>query len=199
LWVVIALVSLLLVTIFFLCVPLTLQFRLSVYGKVEFSTNLSWLFGLVSRELRRGAKEQKETTRGRGKPRDWRKLAQLICKLLGAERMLRQVMRLVIGILRRLKVTELAANLKVALGSPADTGFLLAFATPLTLLTNSLTSYHITVEPSFTDAAVLEGQVLGTVEVRPVQVIPPVAGFVFSLPVFRATTGLVLWKWRGSW
>lgn len=198
-WIVITLVSLLLVTIIFLYVPLILQFRLDIHGKLKFSTNLSWLFGLVSREITPGTKERKEIARHRRKPADWGRLVRLILKLLGTEGMLPQIRRLLIGILRQFKVRELIANLKVALDSPSDTGFLLAFTGPLTLLINSLTPYHMAVEPSFTDTAVVEGQVQGTVEVQPVQVIPPVACFIFSLPVFRATKELVLEKWRGSW
>ena len=56
-WVAITLASLAIILILALCVPLDVVLHANVYGKPKFQLRLAWLFGLVTREIRKGEKK----------------------------------------------------------------------------------------------------------------------------------------------
>ncbi|MFQ5787179.1 MAG: hypothetical protein ACE5H1_04290, partial [Thermodesulfobacteriota bacterium] len=55
--------------------------------------------------------------------------------------------------------------------------------------------HPIKVMPSFEDETVIKGYFHGTLRLRPIQLIPPFARFVFSLPTIKALKVLALTKW----
>ncbi len=160
---------------------------------------LSWLFGLVKTEVskKKRPEEKKTTAEHKRKPGAWGRDARVIFEVLRTKGMLRQITRLLRSILRRLKIRDLVANLKIGLDNPADTGLLFAFIAPVNLLTSFL-PYQIKVEPSFTGDAFLQGHFFGAVRMQPIHLIAPLAGFAFSLPTIRAIKTLALSKWKGK-
>ncbi len=198
-WIIAALASLAVLIVFALSLPLDLRAHVDVYGRPKFRMRLSWLFGLVSKEIAKKEKkpeDKKKTVRGKRMPRKRGTGAITILEILRARGLLGQIKLLLKGILRLPRIKDLAADLKVGLGDPADTGLLFALIGPATFFVGSSFPNQIKVQPSFADEAVLEGSLHGTLRLRPIQLIPPLLRFVFSLPTIRVAKILVVTKWR---
>lgn len=199
-WVIAVLASLAVVITLLLCIPLDLVFRTSIYGKLKSSIRLVWLFGLVSKELRRVRKEsdEKKAVEHKQKHQDWTRGIKVTSETLRTKGFLEQLISFLKRIFRRIKVKEFTADFKVGLENPADIGLLFAFLAPLNLLLRYFSPHHIRLEPSFTSEAIIEGYLNGAVRVRPIHVAAPVIGFAFSLPTLRAMKKLVFSKWKGK-
>ncbi len=198
-WAILILASLLVLVVFVFSVPLDVVLRVDVYGRPKFRMRLTWLFGLVSKEITKEEKQpeyKKEADNGKGKPRKRGPGAKTILKILRARGLLGQSKLLLKGILRPPRIKDLAADLKVGLGDPADTGLLFAIIGPTISFLGSYFPNRIKVQPSFADEAVLEGSLHGALRLRPIQFIPPLLRFVFSLPTIRVAKILVVAKWR---
>ena len=192
-WVIIILSSLTAVLIFVLCVPLNVTLRADVYGKPRFRLKVSWLFGLVRKDLKKGAKkvakESYKTETGKTKLRD-------IIKVLRTRGLLSQLKRLVKDVLSCFKIRNLFADFTVGLGDPADTGLLFAFVGPAASWLSSSLPCRIRVQPSFEDEGTLEGYSHGVVRLRPIQLVIPALRFAFSPAAMRTVKKLVLAKWK---
>ena len=62
-WVIVAIACLVVLLCIVLCVPLDMILQADFDGKPKFRLRLSWLFGLVSREIAGGKKKPAEETR----------------------------------------------------------------------------------------------------------------------------------------
>lgn len=198
-WAVVILCSLIVVGALLLCVPLDMSFRLNVYGRPEFRIRLTWLFGLVSKEVKSRKKraEQKEETVERRRKRGGRgKGTRAIFKILRTKGLLRQLKRLVKDVLNCLKVRELRVNFRVGLDDPADTALVFGPIGLAMLFLEAYSPYEIAVQPSFDGEAVFEGYSYGAVRLRPIQLVVPFTRFAFSLAAIRAVKMLILTKWR---
>ena len=198
-WAILILASLLVLVVFAFSVPLDVVLRVDVYGRPKFRMRLAWLFGLVSKEITKREKKpeyRKEADKGKRKPRKRWLGAKTILEILRARGLLRQIKILLKGILRLPKIKDLEADLKVGLGDPADTGLLFTLIGPTTSFLGSSFPNKIKVQPSFADEAILEGSLHGALRLRPVQFIPPLLRFVFSLPTIRVVKILAVAKWR---
>jgi hypothetical protein len=198
LWAIVVLASLAVFITLLLCVPLDLAFRTNIDIRPKFSMQLVWLFGLVSHELRQGKKgtEEKKTIEHKQKWRDWIWWIKVTFEVLRTKGLLRQLGNLIKRIRRHIKIKELAANFKVDLDNPADTGLLFAFMSPVNLLLSYFSPHQIRIEPSFSGETIIEGHLYGAIRLRPIQLAAPLIGFAFSLPTLRAVKKLVLSKWR---
>lgn len=198
-WFVVVLVSLIVLVILFLCIPIELVLHASTQGTPKFSLKLIWLFGLVSRDLRQAGKkpQQKIEAEFSGKVgSDWLKRIRLTFEILQTKGLLTQLRRFIIRTFRRIQVKGLAANLKVDLENPADTGLLFAFVGPVNLLIDYFLPYPIKIEPSFTGESFLTGYIDGVVKVMPIQMAATVIGLALSLPTLRVIKKLVSYKWK---
>ena len=197
-WVVISLASLAVILIFVLCVPLDMTLHADVYGKPKLRLKLSWLFGLVSKEVTRGKepKEKKKLVKEKRKPREGKRRLRNILEILRTRGLLSQLKRLLRDVLSRLKTRDLIADFRVGLGDPADTGLLFALIGPATFWLNSSLSHQIRVQPSFEGEGVFEGYSHGVVRLRPIQLVIPFLRFAFSLATIRVAKRLVLTKWK---
>ena len=197
-WVVAALASLAVLIVLVLCVPLDVVLHLDVYGRPKFTMRLAWLFGLVSKEVRKGKKkleEKKRVVEGKPKP-ERRAKASTIFRILRTKGLLGQLRNLLRDVFSRLKIRDLGVNLRVGLDNPADTGLLFALIGPATAFLGSSFLHQIRVEPSFDDEAVLEGYLYGTVRLQPIQLVTPLVRFTFSLATIRVVKKLVVTKWK---
>jgi hypothetical protein len=179
-------------------VPLDLVFRTNIDERPKFSLRLTWLFGLVTGELRQTRKksEEKRTNEYERKPGDWIQRLRVTFELLQTKGLLNQLSCFIKRIIRRVKVREFAANLKVGLDNPADTGLLFAFIAPVNLAINYFLPYPVKIEPSFTGESLITGNIYGTVRLWPIQLAATLIAFAFSLPTLRVAKKLVLYKWR---
>jgi hypothetical protein len=199
LWVVVVLVSLIVIVTLFLCIPLDVVFRASVEGRPKFRLRLIWFFGLVTGELRQTRKKPEEKrVEYEGKQGDWIQRLRVTFEILQTKGLLKQLLSFIKRIIRRIKVRELTANLKVGLDNPADTGLLFAFIAPLNLAINYFLPHPIKIQPSFTGESFINGYLYGAVRMWPIQLAASLIGLAFSLPALRAAKKLVLYKWRGK-
>jgi len=198
LWVIVALASLAVILIFVLCIPLDMTLHGDVYGRPKFRLRLSWLFGLVSKEVTRGKKpeEKKKVVEDKQKSGERREKAKLIFNILRTKGLLRQIRALLRNVLSRFKMRDLMADFRVGLDNPADTGLLFALIGPATLFLGSSRFHEMRVEPSFGDEAVFEGYSYGVIRLRPVQLVIPFLRFALSLATIRVMRILVVTKWK---
>ena len=197
-WVVATLASLAALIILLLCVPLDAVLNVDVYGKPKFGMKLEWLFGLVSKEIRKGEKkpeEKKRAAEDEPKRRRRRIRARTIFEILRTKGLLGQFKRLLKDVLGCFKIRDLIVNLRVGLDNPADTGLLFAIIGPATFKLSSSFPQKIKLQPAF-DEAVLEGYLHGAVRLQPIQLVPPILRFAFSLATIRVIKKLILDKWR---
>jgi hypothetical protein len=190
LWVIIALAGLFTLVVLVLSIPLDLAFRLDVHGRPKFSLRLVWLFGLVSKDLKRGKKKPSKR-----KPRK-RRGGRGIFRILRTKGLLRQLKALVMDILGCLKIRDLSIDFRVGLDNPADTGLLFATIGPSLIFLSPSVRRSISIKPSFEVEAVLEGYAQAAVRLRPIRLLVPLLRFVFSLAFLRVIKTVVLAKWK---
>jgi hypothetical protein len=198
LWFIVVLVILAALIILFLCIPFDLVFRANMEGQHKFSIRLIWLFGLFSTELGRTRRKPTEhrAVEYQKKPSDWMQKLKLSLDILQTKGLPAQLFSFIKRTFRQIKVRELAANLKIDLENPADTGLLFAFIAPANLLMNYLLPYPVKIEPSFTGESFITGQLYGSMRLLPIQLTVCLIGLTFSLPTFRAVKKLVLYRWK---
>jgi len=195
LWVIATLAGLAVLIILVLSVPLDAALHVDIYGRPKFRLRLEWLFGLVSKELRKRKKEPEEK-KVIAKKKRGRIKAGTIFQILKTKGLIRQIKKLLSDVLGQLKIREFIANFKVGLDNPADTGLLFALIGPATPFLSSSAHYQIRVQPSFYDGAVFEGYLHGALRLRPIQLVIPFLRFVFSLAILKVVKTLILSKWK---
>jgi hypothetical protein len=198
LWLIVVLVSLAALITLFLCIPLDLVFRANIEGRPKFSLRLIWFFGLFTSELRQTRKksEEKKVNEYEAKPGDWMQRLRVTFEILQTKGLLKQLGCSIKGIIRRIKVRELTASLKIDLDNPADTGLLFAFIAPLNLAISYFLPNPIKIQPSFTGESFITGYLYGAVRLWPIQLAASLIGLTFSLPTLRAAKKLVSYKWK---
>jgi hypothetical protein len=202
LWIIGVLAGLAVVFLFILWVPLDMVLHADTDGKPRFGLRLSWLFGMVRRELT--GKEEKppeietppEKTPARAnKTRRWVN-AGVMFKIIRIKGLLRHFKELVTDVLRCFRFRDIVADFKIGLGDPADTGLLFAVLGPATVFLGSSHLHRISIEPTFVDDAVLQGYSHGTVRLRPIRLVPPVFKFIFSTTTIKLAWTLIADKWK---
>ena len=195
-WVGIALASLAALIILVLCIPFDMVLRLGVYGVVKLKMSVSWLFGGVSQEVgQRKRKPKRKAAEAKPKLIERGKGARTALGILQTRGLPGQLKRLLKGIIHCFKIQKFEADFRVGLDNPADTGFLFGLIGPTLLFTSSSFPYPVRVRPAF-DEAVFEGYLHGTIRLWPIQLVPSIFRFVFSLTTVRVIKKLVLTKWK---
>jgi hypothetical protein len=183
-WVVVALASLLVVLISILCVPVNAVLNLDTAAERKFRLRLVWLFGLISPEL--GRERRKPKARQPGRPKRKRRLGlRTTWRLLRTRGLLAKTKNLVRDVLSRIKIKEIAVNLRLGLDDPAAAGVAFAVigvAKPFLKLPRQ---YELTVQPSFSDQPFFQGYLRGVLRLQPIRLVIPIGRFVFSLTMFR--------------
>ncbi len=200
-WAIAALSSLSAFIVLVLCVPFDIALHMDMYERPKFRVRLVWLFGLISKEIRKAGKKpegKKKDVDGKRQLRKGRRRVETIFAILRTKGLVTQLKDLMRDTLSRLEIRELGANFRVGLDDPADTGLLFAFIGPATLFLSPYSSHRIRVQPAFGDEAVFEGCLYGTVRLRPIRLVIPFLKFAFSLASVRAMKVLVLSKWKNK-
>ena len=197
-WFIVVLVGLAALITLFLCIPVELVFRANTEVRPKFSLRLIWFFGLFKSELGQFSKKsQKKPADKLEKPaRNWLQEIGVTWEILQTKGLLKQLRRCAVRTIRSIHVRELAANFKVDLENPADTGLLFAFIAPLNLAINYFLPYPINVEPSFSGESFLTGHANAVIRLMPIQLAASLGGLAFSLPALQAAKKLVLYRWK---
>jgi hypothetical protein len=198
LWALYVLAGLALLVAAVLSVPVDLSVKAEIHSKLRFGLALRWFFGLINvnitpREKReKKAKKEVETERRRRKKGPGFGTFLRVLRIRG---LLGSVINLIKDAFKQLRYRDIEADFTIGTGDPADTGMLFAFIGPaITCLRPSLPA-EIIVRP-VADSALIEGYFHGTLRLRPIRFVPPLARFFFSVPVFRAAKTLVAAGWR---
>jgi hypothetical protein len=192
-----AIVSLTVLIFLVFCIPLYMSFQMDTDRSPKWRISLLWFFGLVSKEVgkREKLREKSETAERRPKRKKKGLQAKTILKILRTKGLLRRLRHLLTDTMSCLKIKELGANFRIGFDDPADTGMLFALIGPAILFLNLASRHPIRVTPSFEDETVFKGYFHGTLRLRPIQLIPPLVRFGFSLPAIKALKLLALRKW----
>jgi hypothetical protein len=197
LWIIAVLAGLAVLFLFILWVPLDMVLHADTDGKLKFRLKLSWFFGMVSREFT-GKKEKpagKKKAAGARKKRRWLN-ARMFLKIIRTRGLLKHLKVLLRDALGCFRFRDIAAEFKIGLGDPADTGLLFAVLGPASVFLGSSEMHRINIEPSFADDAFLRGYSHGTVRLRPIRLVPPFLKFTFSRVTVKVVWTLVTDKWK---
>jgi hypothetical protein len=197
LWIIAVIVGLIAIALFIFWIPLDMVLNADVHGKPGLRLRFSWFFGLVSREIpgireKPSAKKKAPSDRKKGGWRD----ARIMLRIIRTEGLLKRLMKLVKEVFSCFRWKETAADFKVGLGDPADTGLLFCILGPATVFLGNSGRHRINIEPYFGDDAILEGCSSGTARLRPVRLLPPFFRFAFSPPAIKAVRTLITEKWK---
>ena len=189
-WLLVALASLIAI----LSIPFEILCHIEVYEKPKFRIRLKWLFGLLKKEIRAKKKPTKKKKKQKlGEGRKWLWAAFRIIRIKG---MLKELSRLVKGILNSLKIRELRVNLKVGLDDPADTAFLVGIINSSRLFWKPSFPHEIDIRADYEGEVFLEGYTHLTVRVLPIQIVVSLLRFLFSWSTMKAMRILVVAKWK---
>ena len=193
-WVLIALASLLALVVLLLSVPIDLAFSLEVYGRPKFRARFSWLFGLLSRDIKGKKKKdaalKKAVKKKAGKKK--RSGGRKALRLLATRGLIRRLKALLLGILRRLEFREFRMNFRGSFENPVDSAMVFSLIWPAYLFLGPSFGRHVNLQVSFEGVAFLEGYCQGAVRLRPIRLAPPLARFIFSMPTLRAIKRMVI-------
>lgn len=188
-WVIVALASLLVVLISILCVPVDAILNLDTVAERKFRVHLVWLFGLVRREL--GPQKRKPEARPPRRAKRKRRIGiRTIWRLLRTKGLLTKIKDLVRDVLSRIKIREVAVNLRLGLDDPAATGLVFAVIGAARPFMKLPRQYELTIQPCFSDQPFFQGYLHGVLRLQPIRLVIPVGRFVFSPTMFRVLTVL---------
>ena len=194
-WIVTLVGSLVVLAAFILWVPLDIIFDIDVRGKPKLTVRYSWLFGLVKRGPRRQAETQPRPEKP-AKRRRRRPDIKLAYRMLRVRGLLKNFTRLVKGVLGSFRLTGLAADFRLGLGDPADTGMLFAVLGPAAALLGPSVFERVNLQPSFDEEASVEGSSHGRAQLRPIRLLPHLLRFTFSRPTARALWTLLAARFK---
>lgn len=183
-WVIVALASLVLLAVLLLSVPVDAVLTLDTSAERKFRVRLVWLFGLVSPELGRKTRKPEAHPPGRAKRKrgiGWR----TIWRILRIRGLLTKIKNLVRDVLSRIKIKEIAVNLRLGLDDPADAGLVFAVigvARPFLKLPRQ---YEMRIEPFFSSQPSFRGHLHGVFRLQPIRLVIPLGRFVFSPTMLR--------------
>ena len=184
------LVGLLTVICAVFCIPADITVNLECYDRIKTRIRITWLFGLIHKELTR----KKEFT-ARKKRKQKPGLGDVF-RILRIHGFLRRIALLVKQVIKNIRIKELSAHFRIGLDDVADTGILFSILVPIIPLFNYYKDYSVRLEPSFADAVTFEGYFNGTVRFQPIRLLPPLSGLIFSREMLRVIKALLIFRRR---
>jgi hypothetical protein len=188
-WVVIGLTSFVTAIILLLCVPVDAVLTLDASAERHFRLRLVWLFGLVRHEF--GPERRKPKARQPIAKRKRRIRFRTIWRIFRVKGLLTKIKNLARDVLSRIKIKEIAVNLRLGLDDPADIGLAFAVIGAVKPFMKLPRQYELTIQPSFSAQPFFQGYVRGVLRLQPIRLVMPICRFVFSPAMFRVLRVLV--------
>ena len=169
-------VGLVFFVIIVLCIPVETTAALDTESGKKFTLIVSWLFGIVKKDIGNRRQKQTKTKIISKKKKRLPSMPDIdvLSQIVNAGGLLKRLKDLITGIYRQLKITEITGDLVVGLEDPVHTGMLFAFIGPTNALLNLHPRYNVSIRPFFDDANILEGTLNGNVKVQPIRLVGPV-------------------------
>ncbi|OGN88826.1 MAG: hypothetical protein A2158_03735 [Chloroflexi bacterium RBG_13_46_14] len=194
-------VGLVVILILLLCIPVQTIVIVDTESSKKYSLIVSWLFGIVKKDLgERRPKQIKKTKIPAKKKRVPTRLdVDFVSRIVNAAGLIKRFKELTAGIYRQLKIKEISGDLVVGLEDPAYTGMLFAVIGPANALLNLHPRYNVCIRPFFDDENILKGNLYGNIKVRPIRLVGPVLTLAASKEVRRIGKDYMKKKWwRGG-
>ena len=198
-WIVIVLACLLALFILLLSIPLDIGLRIVAHDNVVASWKITWLYGLLRRELRGGERKprkQRPKASEKKSRRDKRGSAGEFVKLALNRKLWGQVFALIKRLLSRIAFRRLDVNLKIGLDDPGNSWLIAALAIWATIFFHPPCLHSINIQPRFTDEFIVNGVIYSEARVIPLLLFLSLLQFVFSMPVLRAMKKVVSARWK---
>jgi hypothetical protein len=192
LWALYVFIPLFVLIAILLCMPVDFWFKLNTRASPKFSADFGWLFGLIKFTVNRQSEEKKPlaATGKQVKPAKQRKAQgtdwRIIVSIVRIRGLFKEFFRFISRSIRLVEIKKLAAELRIGLEDPVDTGYLFALSAPLNYAF-SLLPFRINIEPVYESELVLDLKSEGSVRVYPFRVVGNILRFVFSAPGRRLT------------
>ena len=179
-WLLVGLASLAGFVVLVLSVPIDLAFSVKKTDSFRSRARVSWLFGLVGKELTGEGKGPEGAKKKAEQPKETkRRIPRFALVFMKSGGLRRNLMKLLWRLLRAIKIREMNINVKVGLGDPADTGVLLALVNPVMFGLASSSPLNFNVEADFQEAT-FQGRGAGPIRIVPIRFVPPILMFLLS-------------------
>ena len=162
--------------------PLDVRFDFARGELAESRVRVSWLFGLVSRDVAggRGKRGKRKHRKGKkDKPKE-RSLRGLWRSGLG-----RRGLRLMLEMRRAVRIREFRVRAAVNAGDPSETGMAFALLGPAVGIVSALPRTDIAIVPDFGDAPGVRGEIKGRIRLVPIVALRPLLAFALSPGTWR--------------
>ena len=194
-WVLIGLAGAVALAALVLSVPLNAEVTIDTSAQRKVRVRLTWLFGLIGREPQPGKRRpflswgKRPAKRGLG----FRTMLQII-RIKG---LFAGIKRLALRLLRRIKIKELSAVLRVGFEDPAECGMAYAVVGSASPFLRLPDRYELAIQPYMSDRSTVEAQLHCVLRLQPITLLPPLLQFIFSPPAYRVVKVLASQR-RGS-
>jgi len=182
-----------------LCIPVELDFAADLGTVRRFRVNIVWLFGMVRLSPKRRGRRARAQALAKKKngllSRQFQQL-QTILRIVRTRGLARQVLKLLVSMLKEIRFRRGAVDLKVGLGDPGDTGMLFSVIGPVTPLLNWYAPFPVNIQPLMADEPGITGRVYSKLSLQPIRIAVPVLGFLLSRPGFRLMRIMVAQRWK---
>jgi len=193
-----ALLLLLILLALTLLVPIDLEGRFSRGEDLpETRMKIIWLFGHVHKDVFSDAVEREPSNKGekRAPEKEDEKddneaergssSSRIALEVLRTDGFLRNLAHLLNGLSGAVQVRSLRTDIVLGLSDPAETGEAIGLLWAVLIPLEALTPLRTRIVPTFSEE-VLAGSAEGRMRIWPVKIVPPLALFLLSPPVWRA-------------
>ena len=178
--------------ILLLSIPIDLAFSYASGEESRSKMRVSWLFGLIGKELG-GEKEGREKKPKTRKAKKGRRSFREPLAMFRARGLPRRLILLARRLMRSVQIRDVDVQFQVGTGDPAETGLLYGLIGPGVALAQSSFSPNIRpnirFEPNFVEET-FQGHARGAVRVYPIRLIPPLIAFALSPATFRGVMAM---------
>ncbi len=186
--------------ILILCIPVEVIISLNTESSKKNSLTLSWLFGIVKKDLieRRLKKKKILKITAKKKRLPSRLDIDFVSQIVNSTGLVKRFINFFSIIYRQIKIKEISGDLVVGLENPVHTGMLFALVGPVNALLNQHPRYNVSIRPYFDEEKFLAGNLNGNARFRPIRFIYPVLKLAASKEVRRIGKDFIKKKWRSK-
>ena len=169
-----------------LCIPLEIELSGHIQGKSDVRVRFIYLFRLISWDLKRWKDKSDSGRPVPEKPKQNVLGLTEAWELSQVDGLIEAVWSLIKKLFHNVKASRVEADLRISLGDDYYTGMLFGYLIPFMLYVEQPPQYDVKIQPAFEEDLLLEGNVYGNWQVRPIEVLEPCLAFAFSRPAWRA-------------
>ena len=171
--------------ILLLVLPLNIEFSVKIYRQTNCKVRFRHFFKLLSWEFNT-QQDNRHKLKLQQEKNDAYALSQRVYKAAHVSGIWKSIWLLLKRVRGKIKVRKINSDFQVGLGEDYYTGMLIGILIPLIMFINTRIEGAVNLMPVFEEEPVLEGYLIGDIQVRPVSVIGASLAFLLSPPVWKA-------------